>query len=345
MIFCIRRMLNLKTIILLILGIGLTACGSTDNYCSTPNIEELFQKYLSEQVAIISAKNSIDKNVNALAVLNAQAKEVLALVDIDLEDIKIINRDASKRMGQCAAKLTISVPPPLLDMVNDTRADLKQGLFSQFAKELGIENKENTFTRQINYVVNKQVNPKYSQVKFNSDAWERLLEQIFNEYIDQPIINNLKPASISSPQPIATYEPDIIQTTQSTPQPAESVEIQANKVEIQPELVLEVMTDNISTNQAQSSHPSFDCSKATTPTDITICATAELAALDVNNMSVYKQAKLINPNLTKSIWRESIKYKYACGTEVDCIEHIYQKSISLYGCVIKNARCQNDIVF
>ena len=99
------------------------------------------------------------------------------------------------------------------------------------------------------------------------------------------------------------------------------------------------------TNQAQSSHPSFDCSKATTPTDITICATAELAALDVNNMSVYKQAKLINPNLTKSIWRESIKYKYACGTEVDCIEHIYQKSISLYGCVIKNARCQNDIVF
>ena len=338
-------MLNLKTILLLILDVGLTACGSTDNYCATPNIEELFQNYLSEQVAMISAKNSIDKNVNTLAVLNAQAKEVLALVDIDLEDIKILNKDASKRMGQCAAKLKISVPPPLLDTVNDNRADLKQGLFSQYAKELGIKNKENTFTQQINYVVNRQVNPKYSQVKYNSDAWEHLFEQILKAYIDKPLLDNLKPASISPPQPIATYEPDIMQTTQSTPQPAENEEVQANKVEIQPELVPEVTTDNISTNQAQSSHPSFDCSKATTPTDITICATAELAALDVNNMSVYKQAKLINPNLTKSIWRESIKYKYACGTEVDCIKHIYKKSISLYGCVIKNARCQNDIVF
>ena len=338
-------MLNFKKIILLIIGIELSACGSTDNYCSASNIEQLFQKYLSEQVALLIAKHAKVKDVNTLAILTAQAKEVLALVDIDLEDIRILNSDDSKRMGQCAAKLTISVPPPLLDIVNDSRVHLKQGLFSQYAKELGIENKENTFTQQINYVVNSQVNPKYSQVNYDSAAWEHLFLQILKVYSHQPIINNLKPVSKSPPQLISTSSPDIIQTTDQTPQTPESVEIQTNKADNQPKIWPEVIADNSLDKLAQSSHPSFDCNKATTPTDITICATSELADLDVSNMGVYKQAKLINQNLTKSIWRESIKYKYACGTEVDCIQQIYHKTISLYGCVIKNASCQNDIVF
>jgi uncharacterized protein len=42
-------------------------------------------------------------------------------------------------------------------------------------------------------------------------------------------------------------------------------------------------------------------------------------------MALYKKAKVI--------WQESIKSKYACGTDVSCITKTYEKSIQRYQCV------------
>jgi hypothetical protein len=79
--------------------------------------------------------------------------------------------------------------------------------------------------------------------------------------------------------------------------------------------------------------PSFDCSKAKKPTDMTVCANSELVDLDVKNLQFYKKAKAINAAATKAIFLASIKSKYACGTDIGCIEEVYQKSIVNYGCV------------
>ena len=61
-------------------------------------------------------------------------------------------------------------------------------------------------------------------------------------------------------------------------------------------------------------------------------------------MKLYKIAKDIDAIATHEIWKESIKSKYACGTNVDCIKEVYKKSIQSYGCVSsdRNSDCSVD---
>jgi hypothetical protein len=80
--------------------------------------------------------------------------------------------------------------------------------------------------------------------------------------------------------------------------------------------------------------PSFDCNKATKPSEITICSNLELADLDVKNSNLYKEAKNINPDLSKIILNESIKSKYNCGIDINCLINLYNKSIFDYKSII-----------
>jgi uncharacterized protein len=66
---------------------------------------------------------------------------------------------------------------------------------------------------------------------------------------------------------------------------------------------------------------------------MTVCANPKLVDLDVKNLQFYKKAKSKNAAATKAIFLASIKSKYACGTDIGCIEEVYQKSIVNYGCV------------
>jgi len=79
--------------------------------------------------------------------------------------------------------------------------------------------------------------------------------------------------------------------------------------------------------------PAFDCKKATKPTEITICANTELAALDVENMAAYKNAKNRDPIASKEILSASVKSKYSCGMDISCIKSSYEKSIVEFKCV------------
>ena len=67
--------------------------------------------------------------------------------------------------------------------------------------------------------------------------------------------------------------------------------------------------------------------------DIAVCTNPELVALDLDNMKLYKKAKSIDATATKAIFNASIKMKYACKANVDCIKQVYQKSIVNYGCI------------
>lgn len=86
-------------------------------------------------------------------------------------------------------------------------------------------------------------------------------------------------------------------------------------------------------NLTKKVSPSFDCKKATTPTEITICTNPELAALDVENMAIYKQAKTKDAIAAKDLLKKSIKSKNACGINIDCIRDAYKTSIMRFGCV------------
>ena len=80
--------------------------------------------------------------------------------------------------------------------------------------------------------------------------------------------------------------------------------------------------------------PSFDCNKASQAAEITICGNSELSKLDVQNTSLYKEAKEIDPETVKNILKISIKSKYSCKTNVECIKLLYDKSISDYSKII-----------
>ena len=317
-------------------AIALLACTPSNEHCGRADIEQLFKVYLTEQLTKLMSNTAQNKDSNNFALIDAKVKNVLALMDLDVEDIKTLSQDSAKQASQCTGKIKISVPPPMLDDIEDFRKYAKLNLIAQYAKELGIENKENTYTQSIDYVV-KVVNKSLdANVLFDSYAWEHLLNQMMTPLLDQPILSHVKP--VNNYQEIQPDE-EVISKEKTLTQPV----IKPIKPLMAPKKEESLIDNNKSITKLTG--PSFDCNNVTKPTDKTICTSSDLAGLDLENMTLYKKAKLTNPTKTHEIWRESIKYKYACGTEVDCINHIYKKTIKLYNCVINNANCQNQIDF
>lgn len=333
-------------IIVLLSALTLLACTPSNEHCGRADIEQLFKVYLTEQLTKLLSNTAQNKDSNNLALIDAKVKNVLALMDLDVENIKTLNQDSAKQASQCTGKIKISVPPPMLDDIEDFRKYAKLNLIAQYAKELGIENKENTYTQSIDYVV-KVVNKSLdAKVLFDSYAWEHLLNQMMTPLLDQPILSHVKP--LKNYQEIQSNEEFISQEetlTEPIIQPKQAIEPVIKP--IKPVMIPKKEENLIDNNKSitKLTGPSFDCNNATKLTDKTICTSSDLAGLDLENMTLYKKAKLTNPTKTHEIWRESIKYKYACGTEVDCISHIYKKTIKLYNCVINNANCQNQIDF
>ncbi len=73
------------------------------------------------------------------------------------------------------------------------------------------------------------------------------------------------------------------------------------------------------------SKPSFDCAKATTKVEKTICSDDKLAELDLELSKIYSEKKSI-PNV-KSSQKKWIKNRNKIGTNVDELKKIYQNRI------------------
>ena len=232
-----------------------------------------------------------------------------------------------------------------------------------YAKQLNIENNNNVFFQQVDYKVAYTVQPKGGgkdlHIKFESDAGVLLLDEIATAVLLKPIVK--------------AQEAESVQTNEQLPQEVEQVKLEAEKLRAAPDkqgmdrlnselleeeqvqktlspVAKEHVSEQVSTpslppaSTTKQAAPSFDCSKAKKPTDMTVCANPELVALDVKNMKHYKNAKAIDANTTKAIFKASIKSKYACGTAVDCIKKVYQQSILKYRCVAagKEVECGAD---
>jgi uncharacterized protein len=85
---------------------------------------------------------------------------------------------------------------------------------------------------------------------------------------------------------------------------------------------------------------SYDCDKATNPTDIAVCSDIELSKKDEENASLYKNALKINKSEAETIRRHSYAEKMNCGSNIECLENIYNKSISEYANIIETTSNQ-----
>lgn len=79
---------------------------------------------------------------------------------------------------------------------------------------------------------------------------------------------------------------------------------------------------------------SYDCNKATSFADKTVCENSDLSSLDEQNASLYKQASSINKTTAKAVRTESYKERQACGFDAQCIESAYKNSMDNYRQII-----------
>jgi len=331
---------------LFFISLLMSGCNSPTEYCSTSESEKALDNLLTEQAIQLTAAKKNDYYDGANIFGTIKIKATLAQVRISLENIKKVKQDVEGHKSSCSAQLKITVPPPMLtdvDLVRDTQHQIR---IIPYAKELHIDNGNNVFVQNIDYSVLATKDLKTPTVEFVSAPFAHLLDEIVTAVLLKPTLE-LKavgaPSITEPPKPLLTEavspqinveQPPLIINKNHVPL---NVDVPVEKpVELKPEKLTapKTLTKKVASEPlAKQEIPSFNCSIATKPTDITICNTADLARLDNENMQLYKNARAFDPVTTKDIWLASIKAKYACKTTVDCIANAYKKSIRDYECV------------
>lgn len=88
---------------------------------------------------------------------------------------------------------------------------------------------------------------------------------------------------------------------------------------------------------------SYDCSKATAVTDITVCKDSILSDLDKKVVSLYSSAKQIDINAANKVRNDSYKEKMSCGDDRRCISSAYARaSFEYFQILDKSKNSQKD---
>ena len=328
----------------------LSGCDISIENCSSPATKKLIDQLLTEQAVKLTTKKRDDQYDGSFVFGAIKIRAALAQIRVGIDNVKAVTQDPDGKVS-CTGQLKITAPPPMLTDVDLARAAQHQIKIAQYAGQLGIENSNNVFFQEVGYFVKPAGDGKELRVEFESAAWAHLLDEITTAVLLKPTldIQEIDKAQLNKQSK---------QETEQLKPKAEQVKPEAEKMSAIPErhdldklnkpaLKPEpVEKEQPKLPPIKQTSPGFNCSKATKPTDITICTHSDLAELDVKNMALYKQAKTINPVTTKKIWMESIKSKYACGATVDCIATAYKKSIRDYACVVANNKlnCGVDAV-
>lgn len=339
--------------------------------CSAPDTQKLIGTLLTEQAGKLTVAKRHDQYEGSSVFGAVKVSTLLSAIQIAVTNVKTIKEEPNNRQNFCSGLLQITVPPAMLADIDYAREAQHQPKIAQYAKQLNIENNNNVFFQKVEYKVAYTVQPngggKELHIKFKSDAGVHLLDEIATAALLKSTLKGQEADSIQHiGQPKQEDEPVKPEAEQDKSE-AEKLRVMQNKQgldKLNQELLEEKQVQKTLSQEAKEhvsepvvtqslppasttkqTAPSFDCSKAKKPTDITVCANPELVALDLKNMKRYKNAKSIDASTTKEIFKASIKSKYACGTEIDCIKKVYQKSILNYGCVAagKEVDCSVDV--
>jgi hypothetical protein len=332
--------------------------------CSSPDTQKRMGQLITEQAAKLTADKKYDYYDGASVFGGLKVRALLDQLQIAVENSKTVKEDAN-HIKLCRGRLTVTVPATVLAEANQARKIQHEPEIALYAEQFNIENSGNVFTQDIEYRVSPMGEGKAQQVEMEDAGWANVLDQMITFALLKPTLD------VEVTEPVPLNEPSQQAGAHSKPEtePAKVADDQLSAAlqkqgldklnqelleakQVQKEMLQERASQPAATpslpsvTTAQLISPSFNCSKATKPTEITICTHRELAALDIENSKLYKNTKDIDAVATHEIWKESIKSKYACGTDVDCIKEVYKKSIQSYGCVSsdKNSDCVADTV-
>ena len=350
--------MNKNTLIsLFFISILISGCNSPIKYCSISETEQALDNLLTEQVIQLTSAKKNDHYDGANIFSTIKIKATLAQIRISLENIKKVKQDVNAQKSSCSAQLKITIPPPMLtdvDVVRDTQHQLK---IIPYAKELHIDNGNNVFLQNIDYSVLTSKGLKTPTVEFLSTPFAHLLDEIVTAVLLKPTLELKSASAVAVNEPLKDIITEVVRpevneektnTDLNKDNPSlkqdlpvvKTAELEPKKLQASKE---STKTVGVETSLKQTT-PSFNCSIAIKPTDITICNTADLVRLDNENMQLYKNAKAIDLVMSKNIWFASIKSKYACKATVDCIAKVYKQSMRDYDCVANKDKtsCKAD---
>jgi hypothetical protein len=361
------KIVTLKnTALLLFTGLLLVGCNNLTpaSSCSSPETQKLMGQLITEQAAKLTADKKYDYYDGASVFGGLKVRALLAQLQIAVENSKTVQEDAN-HIKLCSGLLKVTVPANVLADANQARKIQHEPEIGVYAEQFNIENSDNVLTQDIEYRVQLVDEGKAQQVEMEDAGWANVLDQIVTFALLKPTLD----VEVNDPVPLNEQPKQAVARSKPETEPAKVAEDplkatlqkqgldKLNQELLEAEQVQKEMLQERASQQADTPSlpsvtttkpvsPSFNCSKASKPTEVTICTNRELAALDVENSKRYKNAKDMDAVATHEIWKESIKSKYACGTHVDCIKEVYKKSIQSYGCVSsdKNSDCVADTV-
>jgi uncharacterized protein len=87
--------------------------------------------------------------------------------------------------------------------------------------------------------------------------------------------------------------------------------------------------------------PSYDCTRASTPDEIAICANPRLANLDVQVAEAFAQLReKIGSEAIRNLARSLLDMRRSCGADTTCIENAQRYAISSYRDALSGLRQQ-----
>ena len=94
--------------------------------------------------------------------------------------------------------------------------------------------------------------------------------------------------------------------------------------------------------------PSFDCTQATAPDELTICNSAVLATLEAAGAEAFAQVNHGDEAAAEAIARPTLQARYECGADAACIEDVLMQALYSYwaaGAVSEQAQDMDSLIF
>lgn len=350
--------MNIKhLIVLLVSSLMLSACvNKITSDCSSETAYKLIGQTIAEAV---EKKTSNEKYINTGEFIfdKAKIRALLEKLQITVESVRTAQEDPNSSKKFCSGILKVTIPTSMLADADQAKELENKPKISQTARTLDIENNINIFTKKdFAYSVQPTDDGKELYVESENTIWVEMLHDITRSALLKPILEVQKAEQARQNEQEKQEVENLKRETEIFKLEAEKLsalhekqEADRLKQELLDKQVAETAeqnsttslddsnaqqgTDNSPRDKLSNIHPSFDCKKATKPTESAICNNSELASLDVENMKFYKQAKGHDATTTKNILSKSIKNKYACGTNVQCISESYKRSIAAFHCI------------
>lgn len=245
-------MKKLAVIPLLLVIAGCSKISSSPVTCGDESGLDVVRKILSDATmdSLKQEKNSAGEQIFQ----NSNIRTAIDKFPVQFAHFRTTS-DANSNKVMCEAQVTYSIPSELLAQTEQGLKALQIASLSKLADDVGVDHQANTFSDNISYSLQPTDDGKSIYAETDADApIVSLAHTVVGAYLIKPVMdaNNAQTANIGA----------ALQET--TAQPPAAVAAPAAQSTVAP----------------AAAAPSFDCAKASTPVEKSICADPLLSRLD-----------------------------------------------------------------